>query len=180
MSGSEAMLLGCQAVIVEGASDQHYLSAIKNYLIGKGNLRPSREILFMPSGGVKGVKAVCALVMGTDDELPFVLVDSDEAGTKFATGLKTSLYQGDQAKVLTVGDFIGSPNVEVEDLFPPKFIARIVDRYLPKPSDIGEEFSDGLKEGAPIVPQIEAYAKKHGIELELGWKVDIAKRVKAA
>ncbi|HEU0123957.1 MAG TPA: hypothetical protein VFQ91_25725, partial [Bryobacteraceae bacterium] len=32
----------------------------------------------------------------------------------------------------------------------------------------------------PIIPQIEAYANKHGISLERGWKVQLAKRVKLA
>jgi hypothetical protein len=45
MSVSETMLIGCQAVIVEGPSDQHYLSTIKNYLIGRGYFQPSRDHL---------------------------------------------------------------------------------------------------------------------------------------
>ncbi len=180
MSVSETMLLGCQAAVVEGPSDQHYLSAIKNYLIGRGYLAPSREILFLPGGGVKGVKAICALVMGRDDELPFALLDGDDTGVRFANGLKSSLYQAEQTRVLLVSDFLSVANAEIEDLFPPALIAKVVDRYLVKPADLDEDFATILKAGEPIVPQIESYAGAHKIDLLEGWKVDVAKRVKGA
>src|SRR5262249_48995364 len=40
LSVSDTLLQGCQCVIVEGTSDQIYLSAIKIYLIGEGALNP--------------------------------------------------------------------------------------------------------------------------------------------
>ena len=179
MAVSETLLLGCQPVIVEGPSDQHYLSAIKNHLVGLGALRPSRDIVFMPAGGVKGVKAVCALVMGRDHTLPFVLLDADKAGRQFADSLKGSLYRGDNGRVLSIGDAVPIRNCEVEDLFPPKFIGRIVDRYLLKPADVDEDFVDFVTEDEPIVPQVETYAAKYGMVLQRGWKVDVAKRAKS-
>lgn len=179
MAVSETLLLGCQPVIVEGPSDQYYATAIKNYLVGRGKLRPSREILFMPAGGVKGVKAVCSLVMGRDDALPFVLIDADEAGRRFAGALKKGLYSGDCQRVLSVGDVVQVPDCEIEDLFPPKLIGGILDRYLVKPSDVDEDLVDVLIPGKSIVPQIENYATKYDIVLQHGWKVDVAKRVKA-
>ena len=39
-------------------------------------------------------------------------------------------------------------------------------------------FEDTFKTGAAIVPQIEAWAKANSVKLELGWKVEVAKRVK--
>ncbi len=178
MAVSETLLLGCQPVIVEGPSDQHYLSAIKNFLVGLGDLRPSREIVFMPAGGVKGVKAVCALVMGRDDALPFVLLDADTVGRQFAESLRASLYRGDDGRVLSMGDVVQVPECEIEDLVPPEFIGRIVDRYLAKPADVDEDLVETLTEGKPIVPQIEEYASNYDIVLKRGWKVDVAKRVK--
>jgi hypothetical protein len=178
MSVSQILLLGCQPIIVEGTSDQYYMSAIKILLIGNGFLSPSREIVFVPAGGVKGVKAVCGLVMGRNDDLPFVLLDGDAAGLEFARSLKKNLYSGDQERVLHFSDVIAMSDCEVEDLFPPKFIARIVDRYLIKPSDVDEDFGDTLLSNEPIVPQIEVYAAKYSIELPHGWKVEVARRVK--
>lgn len=48
LSVSDIMLNGCQPVIVEGASDQYYLNAIKTYLIASGLFKPSKDIVFMP------------------------------------------------------------------------------------------------------------------------------------
>ena len=178
MAVSETLLLGCRPVIVEGPSDQHYLSAIKNLLVRFGDIRPSREIVFIPAGGVKGVRAVCALVMGRDDTLPFVLLDADKAGRQFADSLKAGLYQGDRDRVLNMDSAVQIPDCEVEDLFPPKFIATIVDRYFVKPADVDEDLRDSLDRSEPIVPQIEGYAGRCGIVLQHGWKVDVAKRAK--
>jgi len=118
--------------------------------------------------------------MGKEDALPFAILDSDTIGDKFAKDLKAGLYSGDKDRVLNVGAFISVPNAEIEDLFPPSFLAKIVDRYLPKPIDVDEDFTSVVKDGEAIVPQIEAYAHKHNIDLVLGWKVDVAKRAKAA
>ena len=178
MSVSAILLLGCQPIIVEGTSDQYYMSAIKIFLVGNGLLSPSREIVFVPAGGVKGVKAVCGLVMGRNDDLPFVLLDGDAAGLEFARSLKKSLYDGDQERVLHFSNAIATPKCEVEDLFPPEFIARVVDRYLGKPYDVDEDFRDMLISNAPIIPQIEGYAAQYNIELPRGWKVEVARRLK--
>lgn len=74
-----------------------------------------------------------------------------------------------------LSEICGFEEAEVEDLFPAEFITYVVTRYLRGPE---EEFSDVVISGSPLVPQIEAYAKKHNIMLEQGWKVEVAKRLK--
>ncbi|HIE27281.1 TPA: OLD family endonuclease, partial [Candidatus Poribacteria bacterium] len=91
---SESLLLGCTPVIVEGPSDQHYLSAIKNILIGKGKIKPASELVFPPSGGAKTAKIIASILLGRDDALPFVLLDGDASGEQAAKSLKSTLYQG--------------------------------------------------------------------------------------
>jgi hypothetical protein len=178
LSVAETLLLGCTPVVVEGPSDQHYLSAIKNVLIGAGRLAPGRELVFPPSGGAKGVKAVASILSSRAEELPAVLFDGDHPGRDLADALKKSLYQGDNAaRVFTVGGFANVRDAEVEDLFPPDLVAREVDRTYRTP-DIS--FAETYKPGSAIVPQIEAWAKEHKVDLVLGWKVELAKRVKTA
>src|SRR5207244_3532299 len=70
LSVAESLLLGCLPVLVEGPSDQHYLTAIKNLLIAAGHLKPGRELVFPPTGGTKGVRAVASILGGRDEELP--------------------------------------------------------------------------------------------------------------
>lgn len=77
LSVSSVMLQGCQPIIVEGQSDQTYLSAIKTYLIRKGHLTPKRELVFVSSGGVSGVSSLAAILSSKAASLPYVLLDSD-------------------------------------------------------------------------------------------------------
>jgi hypothetical protein len=85
---AESLLLGCEPVIVEGSSDQHYLSGIKTMLIASGRLKPGRELVFPPAGGAKGVKAVACILGGRDEKLPIALFDSDTQGRMTAQSLK--------------------------------------------------------------------------------------------
>lgn len=135
--------------------------------------------MFVPSGGVKGVAPITAIITGTDEELPYAVLDSDRAGCDMANKLKKNLYGGADERVLMIGDFASVEEAEVEDLFPTAFLARIIARHLRGSTDAEEEFDDVVEEGKPIIPQVEAYAKQNGIELELGWKVEVAKTAKS-
>ncbi len=176
LSVSEALLQGCHPVIVEGQSDQYYLSAIKNLLIGKGKLNPEREIVFAPSGGVKGVTNVAAILATKDEELPFVLVDSDKNGKDFKKKLLSGQYKGIEERVCEITDVIDLGESEVEDLFPYSLMKPAINRIFREVED--EFFEDIYTDTLPIVNQIEAFAQKNGVELEKGWKVDLARQVK--
>lgn len=176
LSVSDTLFQGCQPIVVEGASDQLYLSGIKNHLIGKSKLNPPRELLFVPTTGTKAIKTVASILSGTANDLPIVLCDGDAAGKELAKNLKAELYANTSNKVLLLSDFVKVANAEIEDLFPANFMSQIVDRYLKGPDD--KPFTATTQAGA-IIPQIKAYAVMHGIELKLGWKVDIARLVKS-
>ena len=176
LATSDIMFQGYQPVIVEGISDQFYLSAIKNYLIREGLISPKLELVFVPAGGVKGVTATVSILTGKDEALPYTLLDSDRAGQEMANKLRGGLYQGATERILMVGDFSQvSADAEVEDLMPVDFLADVVTKYLRGPED---EFDDVVGGGVPIVSQIEAYAEANQIQLEDGWKVELAKRSK--
>ena len=176
LSASEAMLQGCQSSIVEGSSDQIYLSAIKNALIAREKINPQREMIFLPAGGVKGVRAAATTVTAKDEDNPIVILDGDKAGRELAKALGEDLYAGATDRILDMSTVLGFADAEIEDLWPKKFWADIVTKYLRGPE---EDFNDFCaKDKRPIVPQVEAYAKKHGLKLEKGWKVEIARSVK--
>jgi len=176
LSVAESLLLGCAPIVVEGVSDQHYLTSIKNLLIAGGHLRPGRELVFPPAGGAKGVKAVSSILGGRDEELPVTLFDSDAQGRATAEALRNGLYAGDPGLVLEVESFTGMAGSEVEDLIPQEIIVRALDRWQRAAE---APFADEVQAGKPVVPQMNAWAKKHGISLPVpGWKVELAKRVK--
>jgi hypothetical protein len=141
---------------VEGPSDQHYLTAIKIRLIKAGKLRPSRDLVFPPAGGVKGVKAVASMIVGRDEALPYALFDSDAPGRQTIQHLRDSLYAANPDRLLSVSQYVSLPDAEVEDLFPTDLVAKAVDNIF-RSADMA--FSDGAKTGEAIVGQIERWAR---------------------
>jgi 5S rRNA maturation endonuclease (ribonuclease M5) len=175
LSVADSLLIGCTPIIVEGPSDQHYLGAIKNLLIAAGRLKTGRELIFPPAGGAKTVRAVASILGARDENLPMALFDSDMPGKKLAQKLRSSLYTAAQDRALEVGTFVEMEGAEMEDLIPANLIVYHVDRWQREPE---QPFADVYQPGKPIVLQIEAWAAKHQIKLALGWKVEIAMRVK--
>lgn len=172
---AESLLIGCQPVIVEGASDQHYLTAIKSLLIAGGKTAPRRELVFPPAGGARTSRIVASILTGRDEELPVVLLDGDREGQRMARDLAGNLYADEPDKVLKTDEFAGYERSEVEDLLPAEFIAEVLDRWQ---RNTRVTFADVVKDGEPVVPQIEAWAEVQQLELSKFWKVELAKRAK--
>lgn len=178
LSVSDTLLVNCSPVLVEGESDQVYLSAIKNLLISKGKIAPLKDLVFIPTGGVKGIKATSAILSGANEIKPPVLLDGDKPGVKMATELKGDFYAAVPEKVISVSEYTALPNGEIEDLFPKKKLAKIIAKFLPRPEEVDEDFDDVVEDDTPICDQIEAFSKSHGISLGQGWKVRLATVVK--
>ena len=171
---SDVMLQGSRVVIVEGTSDQIYLSAIKVALIREKMITPKKEIAFVPSGGIKGVPGIVGLVSAKNDDLPLVVLDSDKSGSEFRNKLENGLYKDSVNRILNIKDYAGFDESEIEDLIPFEFISKAVDRLFGVQDD--DEFE--YKDGEPLVPQIEKYAAGHGVILEKGWKVKLSRAFK--
>ena len=170
---SDTLLINCEPIIVEGESDQIYLSALKNLLISKQKIFPLKELVFIPSGGVKGIRTVAAIVSGREDILPYVLLDGDKPGKSTAEELKKTLYSECQNKIIDISKFTDIENGEIEDIFPVDKIANIISRSISRPEDVENDFIDVVKTNVPICDQVQAYAQKNGINLGI-WKVKIA------
>lgn len=175
LSVSDVILQGCKTVIVEGPSDQYYLNAIKNYLINKGLFTPKEELIFIPSGGVKGIRALSSLLSGKDEQLPVVLLDSDKSGKGMKESLLKDLYKDIPESIIEIEDILEIEQAEVEDLIP----FELMDRFITKLSrGIDEDFIDSYDEFKALLPQIEHFFNSNKLELYKGWKVDLARDVK--
>ncbi|HCV05329.1 MAG: OLD family endonuclease [Gammaproteobacteria bacterium] len=173
---AESLLLGCQPIIVEGPSDQHYLTAIKSILISKKKIAPKLELVFPPSGGAKTAKIIASILSGRDDDLPKVLLDSDIAGKQAIKSLQDDLYSGAKDKVIETDEvFSDLKGTEIEDLLPTSLVIQVLDRMERRAEQEFEDFHDPKK---PIVPQIKNWAEREGFVLEHGWKVKLALGVK--
>jgi predicted ATP-dependent endonuclease of OLD family len=171
---SETMLYGCQPVLVEGVSDQIYLQLIKKYILSQGKYVNDKEIVFIPTGGVKGMSPVIKILAGRENELPFVILDSDKPGLEKQKQLANGMYSDAKEKILSISTFIGDGEYEIEDLMPDEELARAFSRLYRRVSS-DEDFDYTYKKDEPIVNQMESYVKENGYKLEDGWKVDLAK-----
>lgn len=176
LSVSDIMLQGCQSIVVEGPSDQFYLNAIKSFLIREKIIAPKQEMVFIPSGGVKGVPGVVSIICGKNEQLPYVLLDSDSSGSGAKNKLLSGLYHDSAERILEVSDFCKISHSEVEDLLPFTLLERGINRLFMSVEDF--YFTDVYDSQKPIIPQIEAFATQHNVNLPKGWKVDIAKTAK--
>lgn len=175
LSVSDVLLQGCQAVVVEGVSDQHYLNAIKNYLISTKKINPNKEIVFVPSGGIKNIASISSLIGGKNSDIPFIIIDSDKSGSDLKKKLLASLYKDDAKKIIEIKDYTDIEYSEVEDLFPFSLLDKPLLRLL---RDSEDNFEDEYDSSKPLINQVEEFAKKNDIALEDGWKVELSKNVK--
>ncbi len=173
---SDVLLHGCQVVIVEGPADQYYLNGIKTFLIKEKLFAPNQEIVFMPSGGVRGIAGIASMVSSKIEDMPYVILDSDVSGEGAKNKLLSSLYKGSEDKIIEISEFITKENAEIEDIIPYKYQKRSIDRLFNKVEDV--YFEDKYNQEKSIVNQVEEFAKENNIELPKGWKVDVAKDVK--
>lgn len=117
---------------------------------------------------------VIKILLGRENDLPFVLLDSDKPGKDKEKQLKSDLYNEENEKVLSVSQFLGDSEWEIEDLMPNNEVARVFAKlYRRKTTD--DDFDYIFKSGEPIVNQMQDFAKVNGYTLEKGWKVELAR-----
>lgn len=176
ISASEGLLYGAHIVVVEGTSDQIYLSAIKNYLIGQGMISPYREITFVPGGGTRGIKSVAGIFMGRNGEPPHVLLDADQPGKQLASHLRShEFYASHSERIVVLDEILDLNGAEIEDLWPQDELARVISRYF---RHTDTYFDDVVTVDKPIMRQVDSFAQKHDVELANGFKVEIAQQAK--
>lgn len=171
---SDTLLIGCQPVLVEGISDQIYLQQIKKYVLAEGKYKNDKEVVFIPTGGVKGMSPVIRILLGREENLPYVIMDSDKPGLDKIKQLHNLLYSNEKGKVIPVSAFTGEGEFEIEDLMPKDELARLFAKHYRRVNS-EDEFDYIYDRNAPIVNQMEAFAKENGYKLQNGWKVYLAK-----
>ncbi len=171
---SDTLLIGCQPVLVEGVSDQIYLQQIKKYALAEGRYKNDKEVVFIPTGGVKGMSPVIRILLGRDDHLPFAIMDSDKAGRDKIKQLHVDLYSAEKDKVIAISEFTGEGDFEIEDLMPSRELARLFAKQY-RNVNSEDEFDYLYDENLPIVKQMEGFASANGYNLSQGWKVELAK-----
>ena len=77
--------------------------------------------------------------------------------------------------VLSVADFVEFDSAEIEDLFPPEFLADELDRME---RNAETRLADRIQSGIPFVGQVEQWAESESVMLGKHWKVKLAIKAK--
>lgn len=173
LSVSDVLLQGCNLVIVEGISDQYYLNAIKQFLIREKLFNPIKDIVFIPSGGIRGISQIASL-LSVKDGLPKVVLDSDRSGLDFKNKLIKNMYEGNEDLILTVDYITSRGETEIEDIIPKDFFRKPFFKYVTR-LGIDVDFDDVFLENKTFNQSLE-----NAIDvsfLEKGYKVEFAKEV---
>ena len=172
---SDTMLIGTKPIIVEGISDQIYLTYIKRILLKNSIIKYENELVFIPVDGTKNIKPVVSIITGRDEMLPIILTDSDIAGKEKKKSLEKNLYSQKKDKILSVEKYIHRKinDAEIEDIMDEQLLA---DAFNRKFHSDQEDFEFDENNPISIVQQMEKFAKENEITLDRGWKVEIAKR----
>lgn len=172
---SDTMLIGTKPIIVEGISDQIYLTYIKRILLKNSMIKYEKELVFMPVDGTKNIKPVVSIITGRDEILPIILTDSDIAGKEKKKNLEKNLYSENKNKILSVKEYIHRKinEAEIEDIMDEQLLTDAFNREFHSEQ---EDFEFDENSQISIVQQMEKFAKENEIILDSGWKVKIAKR----
>ncbi len=177
LSVSETLFLGCDVLIVEGVSDQIYLNAIKTHLERKKSWPLKKKVLFSPVRGAGNTIHHVALLT-LRDQLPLVLLDSDQGGNEVKQKLIEVFYENDTENILQIGEYCeGKEIAEIEDFLPSETIVSAVNEYYKLSGDKSIDATT-LKIDEAIVKQIEKLLRVQGIKDFGQRKVEIATIVK--
>ncbi len=166
---SKSILMSSEKVLVLSTADQFLLTAMKNFLGGKGKIKARQDVVFV-SAGLNGLDAT-AQVLSEGSELPIVFL-SGKNETKACTQLLQKTYKEDAFKIKKLSDFGDFDTIE--DVVPYEIFARSSGNYLIRILDANFELETNL----PFVEQIEEYAQEKGYVLPESYREEIAKRTK--
>jgi predicted ATP-dependent endonuclease of OLD family len=121
---TQTLFIGKHSLLVEGASDILYLQALSGALKSRKRIGLDPRWTLCPTGGIGNVKAFTSLFGGNKLDV-LVLADNTKQDAKKLEEVRRS-HVLKAGRVLTMSDFTGKPESDVEDLFEPSLFASIV------------------------------------------------------
>ena len=168
---SRSILSSCDPIIVLTEGEQHILTAMKNFLSGKGKLKAQRDVVFV-AAGINGVEGT-AQILSDEGALPTVFLSDKKSVERVCRYLVSNTYKEEEDKIVLLTDF--GPFDTIFDVVPYEIFARAAGSYLIRILDANFE----LETGVPFISQVEDYADLNGYKLPETYKDEIGKRVKA-
>jgi energy-coupling factor transporter ATP-binding protein EcfA2 len=111
---AQHLFIGQVNLVIEGTSDYTYLTILSDWLREKGRTALDKRWSLVPVGGADMVPTFVAL-LGLHLDVT-VLVDARKSGHQRLSALAQQGYLADK-RIITIGEFLGRPAADIEDLF---------------------------------------------------------------
>lgn len=121
---TQTLFVGKHTILVEGPGDILYLQALSAELLRRGRVGLDPSWVLCPAGGIDKIQSFVSLFGGNNLDV-IALSDYTKKDRNKLDALKRSQIIKDGG-VLTMADFTGQEEADVEDLFSPELFCRIV------------------------------------------------------
>ena len=128
---TQTLFIGKHTLLVEGVSDIVYLQSLSHALKSRRRTGLDPRWTICPSGGVGNIRAFVSLFGGNKLDVA-VLADQTRSDTKKLDELKRSEILS-KGRVLTMSEFTGKSESDIEDLFAPDLFVSIVNSAFALP-----------------------------------------------
>ncbi len=121
---SQTLFVGPNVLLVEGPGDVLYLEVLSDALKAKGRVGLDDRFVITPAGGVAKLPAFVTL-LGANKLNTVVLIDSSTTELAPIQRLRDAGRLG-AGGLVQIGDALGQPDADIEDLFDPGFFVELV------------------------------------------------------
>lgn len=173
-STSQVIYQELKQLLIEGDIDYNYIKAINHILIELNKKALEKDIVIVPCKSASKIEMYARLFIDLEN-VPVVLLDSDEAGNEAYEVLTESLFSEHKKNVLQIGEFINNKkDTEIEDLIGKDILVKVINRNnLARPLISASEIENG-----PFIDSLISYCKKNNIKLVTNWKYELSLKFK--
>jgi len=173
---SQVIYKGLKQLLVEGDSDYNYIKAINKILFKLEKENLDKDIIIVPCKSASKIDIYARLFIDLEN-VPVVLLDSDEEGKKAHGNLISTLFENHHKNVMLISDYIKEKyELEIEDLIGKDLIVETINKNNLTNSPISVE---DIQAGS-LIDNIVSYCKKEKIEFKdkIDWKYHISVKFK--
>lgn len=114
---AQTVFAGKRTLVVEGITDYWIIKAMNSVMKSLKRTHLTEDIVVTPAGGSKEMTHFASLYLANDVEV-VTLFDGDAPGRRYAAELQKGLFVNGTKRIVFVGEPMGKPDAELEDLIP--------------------------------------------------------------
>ncbi|MCA9227302.1 MAG: AAA family ATPase [Planctomycetales bacterium] len=181
ISGRTSYLVAEQNLVVEGAHDFWFLTALSGLLLRSGEDGFPPDLHITASGGASEVTYIATFMIGQNLDV-VALYDTDTEGNAARDKLVNNWltkYKGRRATALSLGPAVGVNGCDfaIEDLFPEEFYLQYVQQVYEKSLAAAGVTRIELPKGGQIVQRLDSFFKERELRFNKG---SVAKPIRTA